>query len=279
MHFGLMPSRVVRITGLTVDSQGQAIANGNVRLTLSDSLQEGQAEGTRTSRTGTFSFANVLPGVPLLTVSKDARTRSEPSEYGALAVTAAETDIDARVTTSPGATIVGQVIFDKGVDAGVERKPVRVEAHPSRVGEFPTQGITVCEPDAGWMCRMADLVGPYSFNVTGLPKGWSLKSVLLDGDDVTERPVRITGNKEGPRLQLVLTNQATEVRGLVTTANGEAVIGYSVVVFSADPRRWLPHSRRVRTAWAGNDGLFRVSGLPPGECTRRSRRTCGTRAD
>ena len=39
---------------------------------------------------------------------------------------------------------------------------------------------------------------------------------------------------------------------------------YRLIIFAADKKFWTPSSRYFRVGGPGNDGRFKVSGLPPG---------------
>ena len=52
---------------------------------------------------------------------------------------------------------------------------------------------------------------------------------------------------------------------MLQDASGRAAPDYTIVVFAADSRFWMPGSRRIRTGRPGTDGRFSVTGLPAGD--------------
>ena len=64
---------------------------------------------------------------------------------------------------------------------------------------------------------------------------------------------------------MTLTNQVTEITGVVADAHGRAVDGAAVVVFGVDESVWYPRSRFVATATADREGRYRIEALPAGE--------------
>jgi hypothetical protein len=89
-----------------------------------------------------------------------------------------------------------------------------------------------------------------------------VKSIVVNGSDVTDTKVALAGNQEAEAL-IVLTNRLTSVTGTVT-AGGQPVKA-EVVIFAADAAKWTYPSRFVRAASADDKGRFRISGLPPAE--------------
>jgi hypothetical protein len=65
-------------------------------------------------------------------------------------------------------------------------------------------------------------------------------------------------------VEVVLTDRVNEVAGRVTDEDMKSAPGSSVLVFATDPDRWYPASRFLRTALAGSDATFSLTGLPFG---------------
>jgi hypothetical protein len=112
--------------------------------------------------------------------------------------------------------------------------------------------------------QIGGLFGPQLIRVTGVPAGWALKSVSLEGENVTDRPYdfRSAANLSG--MVVTLTDRLTSVSGSVKSPQGEPVKDYVVVVFPDDPSLLGPQSRYVRAARPNQDGNFTLKGLPPG---------------
>ena len=55
------------------------------------------------------------------------------------------------------------------------------------------------------------------------------------------------------------------ISGHVTDAKSTPVSHYAVVVFSTDRSTWSSPSRFLKLALSGQDGSFKVTGLPPGD--------------
>jgi hypothetical protein len=101
--------------------------------------------------------------------------------------------------------------------------------------------------------------------VSGLPDEWMLKAVQLGDRDVTDAPLDVPkGGSETSGVRLVLSRKSGTLTGQVVDRNGGPLADSTVIVFEADPARWQPATRFVKTTRSGSDGRYSVSGLPPG---------------
>jgi hypothetical protein len=106
------------------------------------------------------------------------------------------------------------------------------------------------------------LFGPWIFGLRGLPDGWSLKTVEVNGVDVTDTGREFTGGEQPLTARIVVTDQATEVGGYVTGGAGPAE-GAHVVIFPEDRTKWTYPSRYIQSAQVDVQGRYVVRGLPP----------------
>jgi hypothetical protein len=109
--------------------------------------------------------------------------------------------------------------------------------------------------------QLAGISGPTRLEVQGVPDGWAVKAVLLDGEDVTDEPFDLTGTTG--TLRVVMTDRLTSLSG--TVQSNSEIRDHNVLVFAEDATKWTFPSRFVRTTRADADGRFRIEGLPPGE--------------
>jgi hypothetical protein len=107
--------------------------------------------------------------------------------------------------------------------------------------------------------QLAGMSGPTRVEVEGLPDGWAVKAILLDGEDITDVPVDLS-SKTGT-MRIVMTDRVTSVSG--TVQSNSASRDHTILVFADDPSKWMFPSRFVRTVRADAEGRFRIDGLPP----------------
>jgi hypothetical protein len=164
-----------------------------------------------------------------------------------------------------GCRVRGRVVTDEGTTPPFRSSGMRVRPVPV-TSDLP---FTIHEGDArtivkeDWTFEMSGIAGSIVFTVPSLPAGYMLKSVLLDGRDITDRPVDIKGTDDVAGLEVVITTRVTEVAGAPVDATGHPAVNYGVVVFADDPDLWRYPSRFVTAARPDQQGRFKIPNLPP----------------
>jgi hypothetical protein len=163
---------------------------------------------------------------------------------------------DLALTTRRGGMLTGSFVADGGV---VRTLPTGMSAdvRPAKGGS----GASMMQVSGGRAFRVTGMSGPFYLNINGLPDGWAVSQVTVDGVDVTDEPIDLKGQTGSARV--VLTDRITTISGVVQARRNAA--NYSVVVFPDDVTRWNYPSRYVRSARANEKGQFRITGLPPNE--------------
>ena len=90
---------------------------------------------------------------------------------------------------------------------------------------------------------------------------WILKSVLVNGKDVTDTAIDTTGEQDLSAV-VTITNAGATVSGLVVDAQGQIAAGAAIVLFPADPARWSDFGItpfRIKTMSASSAGTFKFS--------------------
>jgi hypothetical protein len=266
--FSLVPSRMTRVSGIIRNSQGQPVTNVMVTVRpRATGMFMGMRSFAGPGPDGRFNITNVPPGEHWLEVS----SRSPDGESASVPITTADRDItDLMVTTSPGAVISGTVIFE---GASASTKPGRIMIYspdmgaPSPMRFFDdTQGTI---DQAGQFQiknvfgRVLFQIGPVNFGPP--PTGWSLKSVTLNGADVTDTPLDLAATGSVSGLQIVVTDKQTTLSGTVRNASGSAVNDYTVAIFPDKVREGAVSGRYTRIVRPDQDGRFQSRGLPPGD--------------
>jgi hypothetical protein len=110
--------------------------------------------------------------------------------------------------------------------------------------------------------RLTGVSGPSRIEVEGVPDDWTVKAILVDGEDVTDDVIDL--KSDPATLRIVMTDRLTAVSGTMQSGSpppdGE---GPGVVVFPDDAAKWRWPSRHVRTTRADAEGRFEIRGLPP----------------
>jgi hypothetical protein len=288
--------KLARVSGTVFRSDGRPAAGTMVNLIprSADNLFVVLDRGGRTDPNGNFTISGVAPGdynvqvrgMNITTFSSgegntmvfSARVAQggganpgEEPEFGSLPVTVAGDDVsNVVVVTSRGATAAGRVTFEGGAQPA-SLTGVRVMAN-STDGEptiaFP--GVPGGRPPGTLQedgsFELHSLAGTRLLRVMGLPPGWIVKSVTVEGHDATDTGFDFKPGAAVTGIDVVVTNKTTEINGTVTTADGQPVKDYTLVVFADDPAKWtFPQTRHVTAARPDQDGRVKIRNLPAGD--------------
>ncbi|HSC27960.1 MAG TPA: carboxypeptidase-like regulatory domain-containing protein [Vicinamibacterales bacterium] len=284
--FALLPVRLATITGVVVGSDGTPL--GGAMVSVAPSSRDfgafiGPQSTTRTNKDGAFTLNGVAPGdymlqansVQVFTSSEGGNTMvfamrtagpgGGATEFGSVPISVAGEDIaNIVLATSKGGTATGRVTFDGGSQP--PGGSLRVTAAPADFsGPVGFGGSTsgVVQADGGF--ELKGIAGPRLIRVSGAPQGWTLKSVRLNGVDITDTGADFKPGENVSGLEVVLTSRTTTVTGSVTAGDGSLVKDYTVVLFAEDPEYWqMPMTRWVTGTRPDQEGRFKVQNLPPG---------------
>jgi hypothetical protein len=241
------------MSGHILDSTGAQPA-GQINVSLSRAVPDPGAlylAARPVSGDGYFEFRGVPPGSHVISVST-WRTDGQ-TEYASVPVTVVAEDVTGlTITTSPGVALNGTVVAQDGLLPDLHG--VTVVAVPA--GSARLQARITAVVDRQFL--VPNLVGTFRLDLQGVPAGWTLLSIHVDGVDVTDEPVTF-GSGE-PHAVVTLTNRLTEIRGVVTRNRRPA--DAEVVVFPDDPAKWATQ-RFIRTTRVDEKGAFSLQGLPP----------------
>ena len=221
----------------------------------------------RVTADGSFTLTNVAPGDMTLQLSVGPRAPGEPNENGKVPLTVTGADITGvRITTSPGVTVTGTVVFE-GTSPRTGDPTPRIFVQDARPNEQvfffnSDQSNGLIADDGSFQVKN---IGPGEilFRAT-TPPAWTLKSVTLNDDDVTDVPTTIAESSKPGTLKVVLTDRVTDVSGAVTGSRGDPLKDYVVIVQPVEAKEGTAATRYVRTARPDQEGRFRIHALPPG---------------
>jgi hypothetical protein len=186
-------------------------------------------------------------------------------DYAALTVTVTGQDVpNLGLALMPGATISGSIGFDSagsGPPADLSRFRITAPAlDPIPFGgNQPTQVL-----EDGTFTISGVAAGRRAIRAPNPPAPWALKSVVVDGRDVTDTPIDVRNGQKITLVQVTFTDRVTELSGTALDGKDQPVLGYTVIAFSTDPANWRAQSRTIQAAQPDQNGAFRFRGLPPG---------------
>jgi hypothetical protein len=195
----------------------------------------------------------------------------EPTLWADMNVGVGTRDVtELAVNLRPGLTVSGSVVFQGGATQPTpeQRSSLFISLEPA---DGRTAGITNIvrgRVDAsGNFTTTGVPTGKYILRVSGAPQGWSLRDASHGGKDVTSVAIELDG-ESATGVMLAFTDKPTELNGTVRDASGNADARASVLVFPADPAGWTDtgsQPRRLRQVRAGQDGTYKINGLPGGD--------------
>ena len=284
--FALLPVRLVRVTGTVVGSDGRPFEGAMVSTTPRNQSEGNfisfpMAGSSRTDKNGQFTLNNVAPGEYTLqarglqvVTSSDGGDRmvfmtrmvgsDGSTEFGAVPLSVGGDDIsNVMVVTSKGTSISGKVTFEGAKPSNTA--PIRVSAvaiDSDSTGAMPG-GSASLTPEGTF--EMKGQMGPRLFRVNGLPMGWVLKSVSVNGTDVTDNGIEVKANEPVTGMEIVLSQKGTEINGGATGSDSRPSTDFTLVVFSEDEAKWTaPMTRHVTGVRPNQDGRFQIKNMPAG---------------
>ena len=277
-------ARAATVSGVVLTSSGAPAPGAMVNLSSNTLSATPGAQGIAmlhadAGADGSFSIQNVPPGPYTISAQLQMQSPPEVPVSGTFSVPNAplreqmlnlmpETATMQLAVTSEGVSgitlstrrggrVNGRFVADTGVVRPLPRG-LQVALRSSGPGgmQMTMNGGT----DPGDF-QLAGISGPSRLEVGGVPDDWMVKSILLDGEDVTDAPFDLSG-KTGT-LRVVMTDRITSLTGTVQSDRDRR--DHNVIAFPDDPTKWASPSRFVRTIRADADGRFQIRGLPPGE--------------
>jgi hypothetical protein len=189
-------------------------------------------------------------------------------EFASVPVSVAGDDISGlTILTTPGISVSGRVVFEGQKTQSTTARGMQISATASSglqsIMGLAGRMIGGGRIDENGTFELRGILGPQSLRVTGVPNGWVLKSITLEGEDITDVPYDFKAGSNVTGIVITLTDRVTDVSGIVRDSRGEAVKDYVLVVFPEDPELWVGNSRFVRTTRPNQEGSFSLKGLPP----------------
>src|SRR5207253_418792 len=134
--------------------------------------------------------------------------------------------------------------------------PTRVMATPS--DPRPGAGFGFYTPDNG----IIDEAGRFQIHGAGgrvlfrlnAPQGWFLKSVMLNGIDITDVPFEIRGSTSVTDLEIIATDRQTTLSGNVKDSRGQPVKDYVVAILPEGLKEGMSTMRFIRTVRPDQNG-------------------------
>jgi hypothetical protein len=270
----LTATRTARISGTTLDGNGQPLRSGfaSAMLQSSQPVLVMRNLSAQIKPDGTFSISGVTPGTYTVRASLPPSGPGTVPETLTATVTVAGDDVSGVVLTPlQPATISGRVHFEPPTQMP-EASELRLMIAPKDPGMrmgIPIPGPPVVSSDYTFEAKAAP--GETVLRVFSNSPGtqWAMKSITLDGRDIANDGITLSSGAAVKGIDVVLTNRLQTISGAVTNERGEIVTGATVFVFPQNPDRWFPGPMALAssaTTRPDQNGRYSIKTLlPPGD--------------
>ena len=279
--FPLVPARLSRISGMVMGSDGRPLAGAMVMIRARGSNALGALRmnmignaNNQVRNDGTFQMTNVPPGDYMLDVQQRPQNirnlqdlNLSQLEFASMPISVSGDIEGLTIVTTPGVTVSGRLAYQ---GQSPPKQNAQVMAVPPSGGPSPIGAlISVKALGSGRVNQdgtfeLRGIAGPQMIRVQPMPAGWALKSITLDGTDITDTPHDFKPGNNVTGLIVTLTDRLSEITGSVRDGRGQPVADYVLVVFPENPALWGPQSRYVQTTRPNQNATFSLKGLPPG---------------
>ena len=274
VNFVMTPAPSGQIRGVAKYELGGGVASGVAWLVPSNMAQGVVVTSVTTSSDGSFSFDSVPWGQYTVQVFGPApgaagreRTVLANSMFGWTTVFLGSDRLDgANVTVRPRSVARGRVVLPLGLSSTPAPSQVVLSAVPIDWEGTPIAGgVPPFSVSEDWAFEIRGLAGRRVLRATCSREGYALERIMLNDEDVTDKPIEFGQGHDISGLEVVLTDQTGSVSGGVAGADGTPASAYVVVLFADSPEQWQFPSRFIKLASADILNRFKVSGVLPGE--------------
>jgi hypothetical protein len=228
----------------------------------------GQGRLGQCGGTGAISFVCSISGG-----TGTPETPTEPLLYAERRVTITDESVrDVTMTLRAGGRVSGRVDFEGSTARPTETQLAAVGVSLERAdGQTaqPAGGFDITLPGRlaadGRFTTASTAPGRYLVRIANPPKGWTLKSALSEGRDLSETPFALDGDVSA--VVVTFTDRTAKIEGPVVGSNGQGDERAMVLLFPTDSTTWVDYgrtSRRVRSMPTPG-GKFSLAGPPEGE--------------
>jgi protocatechuate 3,4-dioxygenase beta subunit len=257
-------SRTFTISGTIVDSTGAVPASP--MIIFHRFRRDGSTAGGSPAPGGRFEFRDLVPGEYGVegTLGSDPYNWNEgATERGYVAVTIDAGDVaDLVVATKKPATVRGRVTFEDGQPSAREGELLTIEAQPVVRSSASRPRPVRVDDDLSF--TLAGLFGAARLSVQGVPRGWVVKSIRYNGQDITGLAAEFASDPRH-QVEVVLTSRLAIMTGTVTDDGGKPAARAMVFLLPADPRLAETELLFYRGYGAFKEGRFSTGGIRPGD--------------
>jgi hypothetical protein len=265
----LKPIKASRVSGTATGTDGKPLTPAMIMVMQSNVGFGSMTGGAQVRPDGTFTVNGLAPGTYTLRAQRMGPMADGP-ETASTTVTVTGDDLaDVQLVAAKASTLTGRIIVDPAAASALPRS-IMIRAFAANFSGIPAppppparlaDDLTFEMKSTPGVMRLMLASGGFG----APPEGWSIRSVRVNGVDVTDAGIEFKPNEDISGVEVELTNKVTTVSGTVKTSRGELAKDYTAVVFAQDKEKWIGNSRYQSAGRPDQDGRFKITGLPPGE--------------
>ena len=260
--------RAVRVTGTAAGADGNPLTPAMIMAMRASGMGVDIAASAQVHGDGTFTINALPPGDYNLRAQRMGGTPGDGPEVASATITVGDEDLsNVRLEAFKPSAASGRVVVDPALVSQLP-KTISLAFFPPVFNGMPAPPpppVTVGADDLTFTVKAPPGVFRVSLGGFGAPPpGWAIKSVRLNGSDVTDA-IEFKPNEDISGLEVELTNKIATVSGLVSTRSGDAIKDYTVIVFAQDKEKWTGNSRYQAIGRPDQDGRFKTGNLPAGD--------------
>jgi protocatechuate 3,4-dioxygenase beta subunit len=259
--------RAARVTGTITGPDGTPLTPATVTVNMADSSFPFDPSTAQVRKDGTFTLSGLAPGEYTLRANRTGASANGPETAATTFVIAGEDLDNIRVAAVKPSVATGRITADPAASRPLPRNlTVRlIDAAPS---SFLASAASPARVDDDFGFELKTTPGRKLVSIDGsgpLSTRWTIRSVRLNGVDVTDTGIAFNPNQDVGGIEVEVTNRLTHVTGAVTGDRDQVRRACTVVVFWRDKRKWTINSRYQAVGYCQPDGRFGISSLPPGD--------------
>jgi hypothetical protein len=217
-----------------------------------------------TKQDGSFSIPNVTPGKYTIIARADGGPNGGMKMAMQSLVVSGE-EVNVTLTPSPGVVLSGTLTLEAS-GGTVPKGFAGFRVNPSPLGSaavMPRMARPAQTTDTGQFAMTDVTAGQYVIRATA-PKGWTMKSVYIDGHEVTDQPIEVKADSI-TGINVIFTDKISGLSGTVRDTRGAGAADITVIAFPSDEKLWLPQSRQIVTARTDATGAYKLTAIPAGD--------------
>jgi protocatechuate 3,4-dioxygenase beta subunit len=277
--------QLYHVRGRVIDpTSGQPPRNAGVvilpKQPVAPNMMMGPSRPNYDAATGTFDLRDVAPGSYYVRASVSdpnaplpqsmaGRPMNEVLAAAFSSALSAQTEVEVTgsdvdgvtLALSGGASIPGRLTLEgQDLSSLPSFDRMRVMLRPTTVGGFGNrQPLQTIGADGSFEIDNV-VAGEYRVTVMPLPPNVYVKEARLQGADVLNQTLLVTGPVSGS-LEVVLSPKAAQVTGTILDVRSQPVPGVQAVLIPDRSQR----TDLYKTAVADQNGHFTMKGVPPGD--------------